>query len=75
MHKINRIQSIPRGLSNPAHRKVENVYSDTRACMCVGPQNGEPVCPCRMRNVVVINGRYKEITDLGQADMGESSGL
>jgi len=59
------------------YKHQENVrkYPDACACMCVGPQNGEPVCPCRMRNVVVINGRYKEITDLGQADMGESSGL
>ena len=21
---------------------------ETRACFCVGPQNGNPVCPCRM---------------------------
>lgn len=20
-----------------------------RACFCIGPQNGEPYCPCRMR--------------------------
>lgn len=34
-------------------------------CFCVGPQNGQPVCPCRMRNVVVREGRYVEETDLG----------
>lgn len=22
--------------------------NETRACFCVGPQNGDPVCPCRM---------------------------
>lgn len=27
-------------------------------CNCIGPQNGEPLCPCRMRGVVVKNGRY-----------------
>lgn len=23
-------------------------YSEARVCGCVGPQNGDPVCPCRM---------------------------
>lgn len=27
-------------------------------CNCVGPQNGEPLCPCRMRGVIIKNGRY-----------------
>lgn len=31
-----------------------------RECYCVGPQNGEPRCPCRMRDVVVRDGRYIE---------------
>ncbi len=22
---------------------------EARACFCVGPQNGEPLCPCGMR--------------------------
>ena len=38
-----------------------------RVCFCIGPQNGDPVCPCRMRNVKIIDGRYKEILDLGPA--------
>ena len=37
------------------------------ACGCIGPQNGEPLCPCRMKNVIVQNGRYKLIEDLGPA--------
>ena len=37
-------------------------------CNCVGPQNGDPVCPCRMRCVVVENGRYVEKTDLGPVE-------
>lgn len=29
-----------------------------RACHCMGPQNGEPLCPCSMRGVIVRDGRY-----------------
>ena len=35
------------------------------ACHCIGPQNGQPVCPCRMRGVEIENGRYVERRDLG----------
>lgn len=28
------------------------------ACGCIGPQNGEPLCPCSMRNVQVKNDRW-----------------
>lgn len=38
-----------------------------RACNCIGPQNGEPACPCAMRSVRVVDGRYVRITDLGPA--------
>lgn len=27
-------------------------------CACMGPQNGEPLCPCAMRGVIVRDGRY-----------------
>ena len=37
------------------------------ACHCRGPQNGEPLCPCQMRGVKVLNGRYVRVTDLGPA--------
>ncbi len=23
---------------------------EMRSCFCIGPQNGDPVCPCRMRD-------------------------
>lgn len=36
-------------------------------CNCIGPQNGQPVCPCQMRNVSVVNGRYVKTVDLGPA--------
>lgn len=38
----------------------------THACSCIGPQNGEPRCPCMMRNVVQRDGRWIELErDLG----------
>ncbi len=38
------------------------------ACHCVGPQNGQPRCPCAMRGVQIINGRYVlPAQDLGPA--------
>ncbi len=38
----------------------------TYACNCIGPQNGEPLCPCLMRNVIERDGRYiKREQDLG----------
>lgn len=32
----------------------------THSCGCVGPQNGEPYCPCRMRGVIERDGRWIE---------------
>lgn len=37
------------------------------SCNCIGPQNGNPVCPCAMRGVTVENGRYVQKIDLGPA--------
>lgn len=38
------------------------------ACACIGPQDGEPVCPCQMRGIVVRDGRYiRPEQDLGPA--------
>ena len=37
-------------------------------CNCVGPQNGEPRCPCGMRDVRIVDGRYVlPAQDLGPA--------
>lgn len=38
---------------------------EMHACFCIGPQNGQPLCPCQMRGVVERDGRYISITDLG----------
>ena len=37
----------------------------THSCNCIGPQNGQPLCPCQMRGVGIINGRYVKKVDLG----------
>lgn len=36
-----------------------------KECYCVGPQNGDPVCPCRMRDVTIEDGRYVRKHNLG----------
>lgn len=38
-----------------------------RFCFCIGPQNGDPLCPCRMHGVTIRDGRYVEIIDHGPA--------
>lgn len=41
-------------------------FNERRACCCIGPQNGEPLCPCMMRGVFQRNGRWiKPEEDLG----------
>lgn len=46
-----------------------NAYTATgsfgHACNCIGPQNGDPLCPCQMRSVVRRDGRYVQERDLG----------
>ena len=43
----------------------------SRPYCCRGPQNGEPLCYCRMRYVQIIDGRYVRIEDLGPAPRAE----
>lgn len=41
------------------------------ACNCIGPQNGQPRCPCMMRGVIQRNGRWVEPErDLGPVTQG-----
>jgi hypothetical protein len=42
----------------------------THICACVGPQDGAPVCPCRMGSLTVHNGRLVEIIDHGPVPKG-----
>lgn len=37
----------------------------SKMCGCIGPQNGEPLCPCRMTNVRQVDGRWVETIDHG----------
>jgi hypothetical protein len=39
-------------------------------CGCTGPREGEPVCPCQMKDVRVLDGRYVRTVDLGPAPNG-----
>lgn len=45
----------------------KNTSRNIGSCFCVGPQNGDPVCPCRKKDVKVVDGRIVEINDLGVA--------
>lgn len=45
--------------------------ADYTACGCIGPQDGDPLCPCAMRGVQIRNGRYVRIEDLGPAPSPE----
>jgi hypothetical protein len=41
---------------------------DVNSCFCMGPQNGEPLCRCQMRDVIIRDGRYIKVErerDLG----------
>jgi len=54
-------------------REVKDIFDDQLepnaiTCCCLGPQDGEPVCPCAMRSVFIKDGRYKQIIDLGPVD-------
>jgi len=42
--------------------------AQVHACNCIGPQNGQPRCPCMMRNIIKRDGRWVQIEqDLGPA--------
>lgn len=47
----------------------------THACGCIGPQNGDPVCPCRMRSMQQVNGRWVEQIDHGPVRSTHASEL
>lgn len=42
--------------------------TSVHSCHCVGPQNGEPACPCMMKNLKKVNGRWIETIDHGPVD-------
>ena len=50
--------------------EMRNLGTESRMCGCIGPQNGEPLCPCMMRGVVIRDGRYVRVEDLGPVKEG-----
>ena len=56
---------------------VRDMFWDkaSQACCCMGSQNGEPVCPCAMKYVKIVDGHYIQITDLGKVDYGKFNGV
>lgn len=48
---------------------AKNMPEPAEACACIGPQNGQPLCPCGMRAVVVKDGRYT----LPERDLGPAA--
>ena len=55
MCMINEIVAIRQHLSKPMPNAV--------ACGCMGPQRGEPLCPCAMRWVEIVDGKYYQILE------------
>jgi hypothetical protein len=45
------------------HASVSTMSS---SCGCIGPQNGEPYCPCQMRGPRQADGRW--VKDMGPVD-------
>jgi hypothetical protein len=47
---------------------------EMKICGCIGPQNGEPKCPCAMRGVFQRDGRWIQAeVDLGPVSPGRDS--
>jgi len=56
--------------------RVNQVIGETRACFCVGPQNGEPLCPCQMWGLIKRNGRWvRPEQDLGPVSAASAAGI
>ena len=47
------------------YKQRQQQHPAQRACNCIGPQNGQPLCPCMMAGVEVKNGRYVKTIDYG----------
>lgn len=55
---------------NAMRTAVQLPQQPLNQCGCVGPQNGEPLCPCAMRNVAIKDGRYV----IPERDLGPAPG-
>ena len=44
--------------------------NEPKLCGCIGPQNGQPLCPCAMKTVMIVRGRYiRPAQDLGPVEV------
>ena len=66
VHDVCRERPLPEAQDRWMQSPVPD-FESMQICNCIGPQNGEPLCPCRMRNVTIKNGRYIEVIDHGLA--------
>jgi hypothetical protein len=50
-----------------SHEALKRFMSRPRpiphACCCLGPRDGDPVCPCAMAYVEQVNGVYYQISE------------
>jgi hypothetical protein len=64
-HSVNNYES----LYQQSYQSTGNLFDVqppiAHACNCMGPQNGDPVCPCMMKGVTIVDGRYIKTQDLG----------
>jgi hypothetical protein len=49
------------------HGWLAPANDNVHLCGCIGPQDGEPLCPCAMRGVKIDDGRYVKVVDYGPA--------
>ncbi|QKC99153.1 hypothetical protein [Mesorhizobium sp. NZP2298] len=59
---------------NPHAYKIgwqASANDNVHLCGCIGPQNGQPLCPCAMRGVKIVDGRYVKVVDYGPANGGK----
>lgn len=64
MRGPDRIQWVPRPDVVEKMLSIQQ-RAEAQPCGCIGPQNGDPVCPCQMRSVRIVDGRYVRTIDLG----------
>lgn len=57
----------PTALEQQLAKMQQQGHPALQPCHCIGPQNGQPACPCQMRNATIENGRYVRHIDLGPA--------
>lgn len=55
-------------LRQMAQSRASEALGKVHSCYCMGPQNGQPLCPCQMVGVIERGGRYIKVEreiDLG----------